>query len=415
MTLTVTSLVLAALALCFATLAPRGRLLAGAALLFSVSLALPVHAPTLLAGAALVAAETAGITEAFALLAASFAGLATIAAPAALPTAAGLVAIASVGAMGRRALRSRPSADRAFDLAARAAVAIAVASECVPGHRLVPLTRVSALTIAASLAFVATVSRTRRGAWLAAKRHRASVVRQARRELALETSSKTVASDRAGTPPAALHDDLAVALRRIVHELRQPVGAASNALATGTLSSTDPATAQALRDLAASELHSALASLEHLARFARMTAGEPLELPAVDAVEIALGPHTSRVALDRSFSGSIAVDPAPLGYALDALVQNAHEASPASSILVSLRAASDPSFVVVTVSDDGPAPEERAMADAALPFFTTRAGHLGLGASMAARYATSTGGRFTLRREGDRTLAELHLPRKRTS
>lgn len=407
MTLTVTSIVLAAFALTLATLAPRRRSLAGAALLFAIALALPVHAPTLLAGATLVAAETAGVAEAGALLAGACVGLAAIAAPHGQPVVAGVVAIALVGAMVRRAFRSRPTAARMTDLAVRASVAAAVAAEGFPGHRLSDLARVASLTIGASLAFVALVTGTHAASELAKKRHRAGLARHARR------NSTRPGQAEAAPVVAPSQDDLALALRRIVHELRQPVGAASNALATGGLATTDAVTAQALRDLAASELQSALASLESLARFARISAGEPVALPAVDAVEIALGAHANRVALDRSFQGTIAVDPAPLGYALDALVQNACDASPERTPLVTLRDDEDPAFVVLTISDEGHAPDPAALREAHRPFFTTRAGRLGLGASRAARYAASMGGRFVLRREGARTLAELHLPRKR--
>jgi C4-dicarboxylate-specific signal transduction histidine kinase len=81
--------------------------------------------------------------------------------------------------------------------------------------------------------------------------------------------------------------------------------------------------------------------------------------------------------------------------------------------LVTLRDDEDPAFVVLTVGDEGDTPDPAALRDAHRPFFTTRAGRLGLGASLAARYAASMGGRFVLRREGARTLAELRLPRKR--
>ena len=59
--------------------------------------------------------------------------------------------------------------------------------------------------------------------------------------------------------------------------------------------------------------------------------------------------------------------------------------------------------------------EDGALEDAAQPFFTTRAGRLGLGASLAARYAACMGGRFILRRDGNHTVAELHLPTERAA
>ena len=403
MTLTVTSLVLVALALAILAYAPRARNLAGAATLFAVSLALPVHSPTLLAGATLVAADTAGAAEAVALLAAAIAGLVAIARPAAPSPLSCVIAFALVGSMVLRALKTRVRTTSVLDLAARGAIAVAVFGECLPSHRLAPLVRVASLTLAAARAFTTLAATSHARATSTARRHRAAVARHARRV------SPTSA------PPPPTFDDLATALRRIVHELRQPIGAASNALATGTLASTDHATATALRDLASSELQGALASLEFLARFARVTAGEPVELPGVDAVEIALGRHAGAVAIDRSFAGSLAVDPAPLAHALDALVQNAFDAAPESPPLVSLRESAEEGFIVICVSDEGLDPVGAALDDAARPFFTTRAGRLGLGASIAARYAASMGGRFALRRDGGRTLAELHLPRKRPS
>jgi signal transduction histidine kinase len=412
-TLTVTSIVLAAFALALTAYAPGRRLLAAAALLASLSLALPVHAPTLLAGAVLVVADTARVGDPVALLAAAVTGLVSIAMPAHATVVAALVTFLALVAIARAALRRKLRADLVLDLLARSSFAAAVLGEVFADHRLAALARVSSLTLAGSFGFAALVARSQRAHALASQRHLRLSSRKATASPHDPSPSATAEASRA--PVASSHDDLARALRRIVHELRQPVGAASNALATGNLPSTDASTATALRELAGSELQAALESLEHLARFARMSAGEPVALPAVDAVEIALGAHAENVDLDRSYPGTIAVDPAPLGYALEALVQNARDAAPNARPCVALRPGQDAGFVILEVRNAGAQLEEGALEDAAQPFFTTRAGRLGLGASLAARYAACMGGRFVLRRDGDHTVAELHLPTERAA
>jgi signal transduction histidine kinase len=105
------------------------------------------------------------------------------------------------------------------------------------------------------------------------------------------------------------------------------------------------------------------------------------------------------------------IDPGELDLALCCLLENAWEAIAERGGVVRLRCRELPGengLVAVEVTDDGPAPPERARD----PFFTTKPGRLGLGLNVAGRAAMRARGRLEL--DGaDGATARLILPRAR--
>ncbi len=416
----VLALIYVVLAGAIAALAPARRVAATGALLLAVAAVLPMHAPCTLAGAVLVLADGMRIEAALPLLAAAGVGLAAIAAPGAAAAIAGSLAALLVTRVVREAFRHKVRAHTTAEAGARTALALALATELAGDHRLASTARAGALALAASLGLL-TLALTGAAHASAAKLRASSRQRRARGVNA-GAPDRTVTTDglaASRAPQAAelapvdaqsvAQEALADALRRIVHELRQPIGAASNALAAATLPGTEPALADDLRTLASTEIGAALAELETLARLARVGVGERLRLPATDAVTIALGAHADSVRFLPGFEGALEVDPSQLAHALEALVRNAREACDAPPVRVETTAPTG-DVLRVRVVDAGPAPAADVLARATDPFFTTRAGRLGIGATQAAAFARAMGGTLELRREGPYTVAELALP-----
>ncbi len=422
MSAAVVALLFLVLAGALAGLARPRKLLAVAALLLGTAAALPMHAPCTLAAATLVVADGMRVEAAIPLLVASGVGLTAIAMPSAAAAIAGALGALLLARIARDAWRTKLRAHALVDAGARASLALALATELAPAHRLAPAARVGASALAAALglvalALVATAYASAARRRLAARHRRSALVN------ASTPADPRVPGDAAATPVTAPraenasatmeaehHAALTEALKRIVHELRQPVGAASNALVTAKLPGTEGALAEDLRALAATELTAALEALEALARLSRAGVGEPLALPITDALVIALGAHADHVRFAPAAEGVIDIDPSQLAHALDALVRNARDACEAPPVRVETLASPSNDRLLVRVVDGGSSPAAEALARAAEPFFTTRAGRLGIGATHAAAFARAMGGGLELRREGPYTVAELALP-----
>jgi signal transduction histidine kinase len=104
-------------------------------------------------------------------------------------------------------------------------------------------------------------------------------------------------------------------------------------------------------------------------------------LSRVAARESRGGPG-GEVTLSRADVGMLSGDEALLERAFENLVRNAREAA-GSTGHVWVDAARDADAAVVTVSDDGPGLTPEAARDKLRPFFTTKAGGLGLGLPLA--------------------------------
>ena len=421
MTPPIVALLYVAAAVALHLAAPRRHLLVVAAGLLGVASVLAVDVPCMLSAATLVALEGSSVVAALSLLAASMVGLSALASTAAVVPLSGVLTVALLVRVVATALERRPRVEVLAEEATLLALALAVCSPVISSlaaHRLAPLVGPTARGLGAALALVTVAAGERRARMLSERRARMlserRLARHRRRPRAVHTPDaldpRPAIAIELPRGDADSDETLMRGLRRIVHELRQPIGAASNALATAKLPHIDHDTARSLGDLAATELASALASLDALACFARMGAGDPVRLPADDAVEIALGSHLDSVQFARGAMGDVSVDPAQLGHALDALVRNAQDAHEQGVVRVETAIDAGRGSLLVRVINDGEEPVAEHLHAAPLPFFSSRAGRLGLGAALASRFAESTGGSLRIERRGSSTVAELALP-----
>lgn len=416
-----TASLFAVLALAAHITVPRRRLIAAAAALLALAHALPMSAPCTLSAAVLVALERVPVPSAVPLLAAATAGLAALAFPGAVPVlslAIGVAVLIKTVAIfhGTSSLWPGLLAEQS----ASVALAIALLPLMLPiapkllDPRLAALVGTSAATLAGTLGVLAVWALEHRRAALFSKRLGLAYTRHSRRTTPALALFAGPLSPLSTLPPLSTDDPqapLTDALERIVHELRQPVGAALNGLAAAALPSTDAATSAEMLSLARSELQGAVNQLGVLAQFCGVNAGDPFPLPPNDAVDVALGGHLDGIECMHGASiGTLAVDPAQFGQALSALIANARDADPGGPVRVETSRDDAAARFVVRVIDLGPEPATESLHSATIPFFTTRAGRMGLGASVAARFASVMGGTFCLRREGAQTVAELRLP-----
>jgi signal transduction histidine kinase len=116
------------------------------------------------------------------------------------------------------------------------------------------------------------------------------------------------------------------------------------------------------------------------------------------------------VALRVEGDGDADIDAESVARALDNLLRNAVEASPADS-RVDVRVGDAGGAVLVQVEDHGAGVEEARTAELFEPFFTTKAEGTGLGLAISRAIARAHGGDVTYARAGAVTRFSLSLPR----
>lgn len=110
-------------------------------------------------------------------------------------------------------------------------------------------------------------------------------------------------------------------------------------------------------------------------------------------------------------SASVTADVDGLTRAVDNLLRNAVEASPAGAT-VRAEVSADAQGAAVRVIDAGPGVEPAREAELFEPFFTTKPAGTGLGLALARAVAEAHGGTLRYRRDGGATVFELTLPRE---
>ena len=118
------------------------------------------------------------------------------------------------------------------------------------------------------------------------------------------------------------------------------------------------------------------------------------------------------VKLEASGDGDADIDAESVARAIDNLVRNAVEASPAEGT-VEVRVGDTAEAVLVQIEDHGAGVEPARAAELFEPFFTTKAEGTGLGLAISRAIARAHGGDVTYARAGDVTRFSLSLPRAR--
>ncbi len=216
----------------------------------------------------------------------------------------------------------------------------------------------------------------------------------------------------------------------LAHELNQPLTAMmASAQAARRLLDEDPAelaTARAAMEQAAGQARRAADVLNRLRRLIERPGG-PDAVRMVDLREVAektldlLGPELRGRGVQASLQGDrrlpVLADPVGLEQIIHNLLSNAmhaleHVPQPERRIEVTLAPADEPRFAIMTVSDTGPGLPGDELPRIFEPFFSTRAGGLGLGLSLCETLATSMGGRIAAANQAVRgAVFTLWLPR----
>jgi signal transduction histidine kinase len=252
---------------------------------------------------------------------------------------------------------------------------------------------------------------------------RAPLARPALRELgevASGVASLAQDLDRAQKERERLTRDLAAgerlaALGRvaagIAHEVRNPL--ASMKLRADLARTGGEATPAIARDL--DDIASEISRLDRLVSDLLVVSGrragprEALDLGELVARRIALlAPWATEKGVAVSSEGSVkaSVDADALSRALDNLLRNAVEASPAGAH-VDVQVRGDDVGASVVVTDRGPGVAPERAAELFEPFFTTKPGGTGLGLPLARAVASAHGGTLTYARDGECTRLTL--------
>jgi nitrogen fixation/metabolism regulation signal transduction histidine kinase len=149
--------------------------------------------------------------------------------------------------------------------------------------------------------------------------------------------------------------------------------------------------------------------IQGYARFARLPAPQPESVAWLDLVERLRGQLP--FAIDGHLPDTPArFDAAQVEQALLNLLRNAHESGSAAAD-VQLRVRRSPGTLSIDVCDRGPGMSETVLAQALLPFYSTKRGGTGLGLALAREIAEAHGGRIVLANREEGGLAvSLILP-----
>jgi signal transduction histidine kinase len=205
----------------------------------------------------------------------------------------------------------------------------------------------------------------------------------------------------------------------VAHEVRNPLASIKLRLDLTVASHPLPDGARLAIEAATSEI----SRLDRLVSDLLLVAGKQpgpkraVELGALARARAeALAPWSQSRGLDIHVGGEGAAqaDPESVARALDNVLRNAVEASPAQSA-VEVRVAVENGEVEVLVEDRGPGVDAARAGELFEPFFTTKADGTGLGLAISRAIARAHGGELTYARVGAVTRFSLSLPREKQS
>jgi nitrogen fixation/metabolism regulation signal transduction histidine kinase len=201
-------------------------------------------------------------------------------------------------------------------------------------------------------------------------------------------------------------------IRVISHELNNSLAPISSLAHSGQLlaKAPDPARLETVFHTIADRAAHLQSFLDGYARFAK--------LPAPQVVDVDWAPFVESLREAAHFAGPARLperpgrfDPAQIGQVLINLVKNAHESgSPEDA--VELAIADDGRVTRLQVLDRGSGMSEQVLANALLPFYSTKRAGTGLGLSLSREIAEAHGGGLSLANRPDGGLAvTMWLPR----